>query len=73
MGELKDFNTSSDQESSFFIEIQKSKIHSVQQATGFSEKEFDKLLQKVKPFCEAIVDNFQTLVPNLILHQQNLD
>lgn len=61
MGELKHFNTSSDQETSFFIESTEVEDSSVQQATGFSEKEFDKLLQKVKPFCEAIVDNFQTL------------
>jgi hypothetical protein len=62
MGKLVDLKTSSDNETLFFVESTEVEGSSkVQQATGFSEKEFDKLLQRVKPFCEAIVDNFQTL------------
>ena len=62
MGKLVDLKTSSDDNTLFFIESSEVEGSSkVQQATGFSEKEFDKLLQKIKPFCEAIVDNFQTL------------
>jgi len=33
----------------------------VQQASGHMEKEFDKLLERVKPFCESIINNFQSL------------
>jgi hypothetical protein len=29
------------------------------QATGHVEKEFDKLLKRIKPFCESIIDNFK--------------
>jgi hypothetical protein len=62
MGKLIDLKTSSDDKTLFFVESTEVEGSSkVQQATGFSEKEFDKLLQKIKPFCEAIVDNFQTL------------
>jgi hypothetical protein len=62
LGKLVDLKTSSDDKTLFFIESTEVEGSSkVQQATGFSEKEFDKLLQKIKPFCDSIVENFQTL------------
>jgi altronate dehydratase len=62
MGKLVDLKTSSDDKTLFFIESTEVEGSSkVQQATGYTEKEFDKLLKRVKPFCEAIIDNFQTL------------
>jgi hypothetical protein len=62
MGKLVDLKTSSDNETLFFIESTEVEGSSkVQQATGFSEKAFDKLLKAVNPFCESIIDNFQTL------------
>ena len=62
MGKLVDLKTSSDEKTLFFIESTEVEGSSkVKQATGYTEKEFDKLLKRVKPFCEAIVDNFQTL------------
>jgi hypothetical protein len=62
MGNLVDLKTSSDNETLFFIESTEVEGSSkVQQATGFSDKQFDKLLQKIKPFCDSIIDNFQTL------------
>jgi len=55
--------TSSDNNSSsFLIECtQVEDYDGVQQATGHMEKEFDKLLERVKPFCESIINNFQSL------------
>jgi hypothetical protein len=62
MGRLVDLKTSSDDKTLFFIESTEVEDSSkVQQATGYTEKEFDKLLKRVKPFCESIIDNFQTL------------
>jgi hypothetical protein len=62
MGKLVDLKTSSDEKTLFFIESSEVEGSSkVQQATGFSEKEFDKLPQKIKPFCDSIIENFQTL------------
>ena len=62
MGKLIDLNTSSDQETIFFIESSEVEGSSkVQQATGFSEKEFDKLLHRIKPFCESIICTFKDL------------
>jgi hypothetical protein len=62
LGKLVDLKTSSDEKTIFFIESSEVEGSSkVQQATGYTEKEFDKMLKRVKPFCEAIVDNFQTL------------
>lgn len=54
--------TSSDGETSFFIESTEVEGSSgLQQASGHVEKEFDKLLNRVKPFCESIINNFQDL------------
>jgi altronate dehydratase len=61
MGKLVDLKTSSDGNTLFIESSEVEGSSNVQQATGFSEKEFDKLLHRIKPFCEAIVDNFQTL------------
>lgn len=62
MGKLVDLKTSSNDNTLFFIESTEVEYSSkVQQATGYTEKEFDKLLKRVNPFCEAIISNFQTL------------
>jgi hypothetical protein len=51
LGKLVDLKTSSDDKTLFFIESTEVEGSSkVQQATGFSEKEFDKLLQKISLF-----------------------
>jgi hypothetical protein len=52
---------SPDGNTSFFIESSDLKESSVQQASGHMEKEFDKILEKIKPFSEAIIHNFQQL------------
>jgi len=46
---------------SFFIESSEVKRNGIKQASGHMEKEFDKVLEKVKPFSEAIIRNFQQL------------
>ena len=49
-------------EASFFVETtQVEESSELTQATGHVEKEFDKLLKRVKPFCESIIGNFQSL------------
>jgi hypothetical protein len=51
-----------DTETSFLIESTDVEGSSgLQQASGNVEKEFDKLLKRVKPFCESIINNFQDL------------
>jgi hypothetical protein len=55
--------TSSDKESSSFL-IESTEVEDydgVQQASVNMEREFDKLLERVKPFCESIINNFQSL------------
>jgi len=54
---------SPDGKSSFFIESSDVKVGGVQQASGHMEKQFDKILEKIKPFSEAIINNFQQLKP----------
>jgi hypothetical protein len=59
---LVELFTSNNDSSPFFIESTEVEDHDgVQQATGHMEKEFDKLLERVKPFCESIINNFQGL------------
>jgi hypothetical protein len=54
--------TSTDSQTFFFIESTPVEDSGgVQQATGHMEKEFDKLLERIKPFCESIINNFQGL------------
>jgi hypothetical protein len=51
-----------DARSSFFVESSDVEdSDGVQQASGHLEKEFDKILERVKPFCEAIIKNFDNL------------
>jgi len=47
--------------SSFFIESSEVKGSEIKQASGHMEKQFDKILEKVRPFSEAIIRNFQQL------------
>lgn len=62
MGKLVDLKISSPDNTLFFIESSEVDGSSgVQQATGYTEKEFDKMLKRVKPFCDSIIENFQTL------------
>ena len=62
MTKLVKLNISKD-DSSFFIESTEVEDYDcVQQATGHMEKEFDKLLENIKPFCESIIYNFQSLI-----------
>jgi hypothetical protein len=47
---------------SFFIESSDIQDNGgVQQATSPMEKQFDKIMERVKPFCETIINNFQSL------------
>jgi Trypsin-co-occurring domain 1 len=46
---------------SFFIESSDVKKSGVQQASGHMDKQFDKILEKIRPFSEAIIRNFQRL------------
>jgi len=50
-----------DGNTSFFIESSDVKESGVQQASGHMEKQFDKILQNIRPFSEAIIHNFQQL------------
>ena len=52
---------SPDGKTSFFIESSDVKESGVQQASGHMEKEFDKIMERVKPFCETIIKNFRSL------------
>jgi NTP-dependent ternary system trypsin peptidase co-occuring protein len=62
MTKLLELTSSNDDSSSFLIESTEIEDYdSVQQASGHIEKEFDKLLERVKPFCESILNNFQSL------------
>jgi len=52
---------SPDGKSSFLIESSDLKESGVKQASGHVERQFDKVLEKIKPFSEAIINNFQQL------------
>ncbi len=55
MAKLVEMNTSNNDSSTFLIESTEAEDYDgVQQASGHVEKEFDKLLKRVKPFCESI-------------------
>jgi NTP-dependent ternary system trypsin peptidase co-occuring protein len=54
--------TANGDQASFLVEsTEVEETSGLSQATGHVEKEFDKLLGRIKPFCESIIDNFQTL------------
>ena len=62
MTKLVELTSSGNNSSTFLIESTEVEDYDrVQQATGHMEKEFDKLLERVKPFCESIINNFQSL------------
>lgn len=46
---------------SFFIESSDVAESGIKQASGNLEKQFDRVLEKVRPFSEAIIRNFQQL------------
>ena len=46
---------------SVFFESSEVEESGVQQASGYMEKDFDKIVERVRPFCEIIIDNFQSL------------
>jgi Trypsin-co-occurring domain 1 len=62
MARLIELTSSNDNSSSFLIESTEAEDYDgIQQASGHVEKELDKLLERVRPFCECIIDNFQSL------------